>query len=95
MTLADHLALSRSSLVAGRWGHVRPGNAAVAIEEEEEQELGESVSKPRVQVVYVMNKARDLCARIRHQAKVKQREERKRILYELYVVLVREPRRPC
>ena len=77
------LGLSRSSLMARRWGQASSAlseKAAAAIEEQDD-----SPSKPRPQALYVMNKARDLCARIRHQAKVKQREERKRILLQRYV----------
>jgi hypothetical protein len=60
--------------------------AAVNVVTELVEERGDdSLSKYQPQTHYVMNKARDLCARIRHQAKVKQREERKRILLERYV----------
>jgi len=79
------LALSRSSLMARRRGQassVLSDKAAADVEEEGD----DSPSKSRPQALYVMNKARDLCARIRHQAKVKQREERKRILLQRYVV---------
>jgi hypothetical protein len=84
MALQDQpVGLSRSSLMARRWGQASSARSEKAAAGAEEQ--ADSPSKPRPQAVYVMNKARDLCARIRHQAKVKQREERKRILLQRYV----------
>eukprot|EP00624_Nannochloropsis_granulata_P002194 evm.model.NODE_21065_length_5781_cov_19.584675.2 len=69
-----------------KWGEASSAmseKAAVNVVTELVEERGDdSLSKYQPQTHYVMNKARDLCARIRHQAKVKQREERKRILLE-------------
>lgn len=81
----QQLAMSRSSLMARRWGQASSAFVVGEVEEQGEEQSDDSPSKPRPQALYVMNKARDLCARIRHQAKVKQREERKRILLQRYV----------
>lgn len=81
----QHLTLSRSSLMA-QWGEASSGKAAVnVVKELVEERRDDSQSKYQPQTDNVINKARDLCARIRHQAKVKQREERKHILLQRYV----------
>ncbi|GAB5031002.1 Hypothetical protein NocV09_00402760 [Nannochloropsis oceanica] len=78
----QHLTLSRSSLMA-QWGEASSGKAAVnVVKELVEERRDDSQSKYQPQTDNVINKARDLCARIRHQAKVKQREERKHILLQ-------------